>query len=327
MLWEIFGALVTVAFFAAGVGLLFDAVRRYRRNRFIHDLPTSRVRSAARGLVELKGRAVPVDETLTSPFDDRDCLLCQYAIRRPPPKRSKTGSPPTPLDFGLVGVPFFLEDDTGRMLVRPEGAEIRLPESLLEMDGHLQTRRDLEDLDRGMEGPTYRQVEASAPVVERFDSVRRELVREHELPNQMGAFDAHPLSRSGDSRHDDLPRDGELRYAEARVEPGDEIYVLGNVQPLREDTDGELELFVGRVGGDSEEDGQVPGWIADGMSLPELPEMAAEHSSIFVISDATERELADVVKKGVWKQALGGLLVLFFAMLGLWWTVAQLAGG
>lgn len=322
MFWGMFAVLLAIAFFLAGVGLFFDAVRRYRRNRFIRDLPTSTVRSAAVGLAELKGRAVPVDGTLTSPFTGRESLLCLYALRRPPAKRSRN-TPPVPLDFGCVGVPFRLEDETGSVLVRPEGAEIRLPRSVSEMDERLKRRRDPDERDGREEGVVYREADASASEVRAFDGVRRDLVRRHGLPDEMERFAGFHRS----DRHEELPDAGRVRYAEARLEPGDEVYVLGNVQ-ARKEVEGEGPgTFVGRVEGADDRDVGIRGWVEENLSLPEMPDRQADHDSVFVISDAGEDELFDVVTKGVWKQALGGIAVLLVAMVALWSGISAITGG
>lgn len=321
MFWGMFAVLLAIAFFLAGVGLFFDAVRRYRRNRFIRDLPTSTVRSAAMGLAELKGRVLPVHETFTFPFTGREFLLWLYAVRRPPAKRSRN-TPPVPLDFGCVGVPFRLEDETGSMLVRPEGAEIRLPRSVTEMDERLKSRRDPDEREGREEGVVYRETDASASEVRAFDDVRRDLVCRHGLPDEMERFGGFHRS----DRHEELPDAGRVRYAEARLEPGDEVYVLGNVQ-ARKEVEGEgSRTFVGRVEGADDRDVGIRGWVEENLSLPEMPDRQADHDSVFVISDAGQDELFDVVTKGVWKQAVGGFVILIAAMAEVGMAVASFTG-
>jgi len=107
---------------AAGVGLYFWGWRRMRRRWAILNMPTSRARSVAMGQAELIGKARGLGTPLTSPVRQLVCVWYHVRVTR------ETGSGKnrhTETVFTQkVGVPFELEDSTGRILVDPEGAEV-----------------------------------------------------------------------------------------------------------------------------------------------------------------------------------------------------------
>src|SRR5438270_8675384 len=110
--WFAIGVMVGIAAFVRGFRLL-------QRRRLILDVPRSKVRSAAVGLVELRGRAVG-PYTFPAPATGEDCFL-HWTIgwRLADGKYTKT------IDERRY-VLFFLEDETGRALIDPAGAELHL---------------------------------------------------------------------------------------------------------------------------------------------------------------------------------------------------------
>ncbi len=100
--------------FYRGFGLL-------QRKRLILNTPASKVRSAAIGLVEINGLAVG-PYTITAPITDVPCFYFhttawQWQQRGRSSKWVKVAEE-------SMHVPFFLDDNTGRVLVDPQGAEI-----------------------------------------------------------------------------------------------------------------------------------------------------------------------------------------------------------
>jgi hypothetical protein len=97
-----------------GAGTIFlialaDSIRRNRLTRQIEVLPTSRVRSVAIGLVELKGKAVSLNGRST-----KSPIIREW--------REFTGGGAT---TRRAINPFYLEDETGRILVDPAGVFIK----------------------------------------------------------------------------------------------------------------------------------------------------------------------------------------------------------
>ena len=105
---------------ALGLFCLVRGVELGARKRLIENTPTSRVRSMSMGFVELVGKARRKYE-LKVPFFFSDCVFYRYAIQRK--GNTGWGNRWTVVEEGQSGpVPFLLEDDTGRVLVDPEGA-------------------------------------------------------------------------------------------------------------------------------------------------------------------------------------------------------------
>ena len=118
------------ALFAMAAVSFFAWIANYRRYRQIHDLPTSRVASAAQGYVELFGRCeAPPGAPLASPLSATDCCWHAWRIRR----RNSRDEWET-VDSGRSVAPLLLVDDSGRCLVMPEGAEV--------LSGHTKTWRE-----------------------------------------------------------------------------------------------------------------------------------------------------------------------------------------
>ncbi len=116
----------------AGLISLYDAFVGFGEKMKIEDTPTSKVRSIAAGLVELKGRVAP-REALIAPFSKRRCVIYNYIaeelrVRReydPFMKRMVVIREWVQVRSEGKSVRFFLEDETGRVLVDPTGADIQ----------------------------------------------------------------------------------------------------------------------------------------------------------------------------------------------------------
>lgn len=108
------------------------ALRWLKIARLVEDTPTSRVRSAAQGYVELSGRGLPLGGTQNlAPLTQRPCIWWRYRISR----RTRRSGPKSPRESwetvasGMSGLPFLLDDGTGQCIVKPEGAEVLSTES------------------------------------------------------------------------------------------------------------------------------------------------------------------------------------------------------
>lgn len=133
---EIWGVVGLAALSLAG---LWGTHRANRRKRLLHVLPTSRTQGVFVGFVELKGTAES-EVPLTSWLSSRICVLYSWSVqehwRRTVQEtyrdqqgntrtRTRVESGWTTVDSGGEMQPFYLKDDTGCVLVRPEGADIR----------------------------------------------------------------------------------------------------------------------------------------------------------------------------------------------------------
>ena len=108
-----------VGLFAFGWGF-----RIWRRHRLIRDTPTARARSMPMGRVELFGSAQDKAELL-APLSQNPCVYYRYRIEQV--QHSGNHTRWETVDSGDSSAwGFYLEDETGRILVMPEDAEIKL---------------------------------------------------------------------------------------------------------------------------------------------------------------------------------------------------------
>lgn len=122
----------------------------WRRKRVIEDTPTSTVRSLAMGRVELIGRA-QAREALTASVSGRPCVYYRYSIegKRENAEGQKVW---TILDSGdSKSTPFYVQDNTGQVMVAPLGAFISLRRDL-----HFDERWDLGRIPRGFDPQKWR---------------------------------------------------------------------------------------------------------------------------------------------------------------------------
>jgi hypothetical protein len=98
--------------------------RWWRWARLIEDTPTSRVRSAAQGYVELvgTGRRMP-GAPVIAPLSRQPCTWWRYTVERRS-RDSKSRTRWSVVSRGVSDALFLLEDDTGQCIVDPDGAEV-----------------------------------------------------------------------------------------------------------------------------------------------------------------------------------------------------------
>jgi hypothetical protein len=109
--------------FCAGIGLFIYGFRLLLRRRLILDTPFSKIRSAPMGMVEINGLAVG-PYTMIAPITARPCyyhrtLVWEWKQRG----RNKSW---VKVAGECMHVPFFVDDNTGRLLVDPRGADLDL---------------------------------------------------------------------------------------------------------------------------------------------------------------------------------------------------------
>lgn len=120
------------ALLAMAVVSFFAWAANYRRYRQIHDLPTSKISSAAQGYVELAGHAELVaGETITSQLSGTTCCWYSYEIEE---KGSKDNW--QTIDSGRSVRHFHLVDDTGHCVISPDGAEVLTNEHKSWLEGN-----------------------------------------------------------------------------------------------------------------------------------------------------------------------------------------------
>jgi len=134
--WQVLAAAVGAV--AGMIAIVEFSVRQRRKQRLIDDIPTCKTAGVFIGLVEVKGTAES-DDPLTSHLAEKLCVHYNYAVseqwrrmvtetytdskgRVKTRTRMKTGW--DVVDHGSRSTPFYLQDDSGLLKIRPTGADI-----------------------------------------------------------------------------------------------------------------------------------------------------------------------------------------------------------
>lgn len=110
-----------------GVWLFFDGLKKWRRKRLIEDIPQSKIRSMAMGFVELNGKAECCVGPLKAPFSNTECVFYRYLVERYESSGRSSRWVKVAGDDSIC--PFGLNDETGKVMVNPVGAEINFSSS------------------------------------------------------------------------------------------------------------------------------------------------------------------------------------------------------
>lgn len=116
-----FGKIVFFFSFWTFCNLLFlsNGIGLFRKRMLIKNMPTSKIRSIAMGLVEVYGEVIPIkDNILKSPFTNQDCIYYKCTI---------TLGKENYFEEDIIK--FYLKDETGTVLVDPTGANFNLDPS------------------------------------------------------------------------------------------------------------------------------------------------------------------------------------------------------
>jgi hypothetical protein len=177
------------AFLAFGLFLIYSGAQRFLLYQKIRNIPTSKVRSAAVGLAELFGKAY-FEGDMPSPVSRQNCAY--WRIKGEYYKPGKHGGW-RDIYNSHSSSQFYLEDDTGRMRVEPEGAEIDIPADFTSA-GHLEA------------GGIFGLFKAKT-----LD------------PKVLSFLESNPAARNAFHSH----KGYELRLTEYYIAEGDELYILG----------------------------------------------------------------------------------------------------
>ena len=108
---------------SAGVYLFYRGFRMLQRKRLIMDTPQCKIRSAALGLVEVSGLAAG-PYTITAPVTQHPCYYYRTLVWEL--KQSGKSKSWQKAHDESLHTPFFLDDNTGKLLVDPTGADMEL---------------------------------------------------------------------------------------------------------------------------------------------------------------------------------------------------------
>lgn len=116
-------ALLTGASSLLALWLLYRMFSRLRRARWVEDTPTSKIRSAAQGLVELVGQVeAGGNPPLVSPLAGHPCLWYRFTVEEL--QRRGRNTEWRTIERGSSDRPFLLRDDTGTCRIQPGAAEV-----------------------------------------------------------------------------------------------------------------------------------------------------------------------------------------------------------
>lgn len=113
--------------FILGLYWFFKGFGIFREYKVIADTPLVPIRSVAMGRVQIHGRAIG-EKTLRSPVSNQTCFLYKVTIDRFLAGRQGQGRW-SPYLTDEASVNFYLEDQTGKVLVDPEGADMDVEEA------------------------------------------------------------------------------------------------------------------------------------------------------------------------------------------------------
>jgi hypothetical protein len=109
--------------FCAGIGLFVYGFRLLQRRRLILDTPFSKIRSAPMGLVEVSGLAVG-PYTMVAPITARPCYYYRTLVWEY--KQRGKNKQWVQIAGECMHLPFFVDDNTGRLLIDPRAADLDL---------------------------------------------------------------------------------------------------------------------------------------------------------------------------------------------------------
>jgi E3 Ubiquitin ligase len=116
---------------AGGLYFFFIGFQLLARKRLLLATPTSRIRSAAMGLVEVNGMATG-PHTIMAPISGKPCFLYRTTAWE---QRERKKQEWEKVAEETLHLPFFLDDTTGKLLVEPLGADLDLRRDIREEYG------------------------------------------------------------------------------------------------------------------------------------------------------------------------------------------------
>ncbi len=115
-----------IALGVAGVILFIVGFVKYRKFRLLADTPRVPIRSVAMGLSHVAGTSVG-GQPLTSPLTQVPCYYFEVTVEKKVKKDNQETWERT--HHEKAEVPFYIQDETGTILVNPQNAEYNLPQA------------------------------------------------------------------------------------------------------------------------------------------------------------------------------------------------------
>lgn len=113
------------------VGIIIYIIAFYflKIKHLIQNTPTSKIRSVAMGFAEVGGKVIPYEDygTMMSPFSNEKCVYYRYLIEEY--RSTGKSSSWVTIKKGTENRLFYIQDETGRILVDPNKASIDISKS------------------------------------------------------------------------------------------------------------------------------------------------------------------------------------------------------
>jgi len=281
--------LASLSLFAGAVPLRLGVIQLLRK-REIEDYPTSRARSVAMGKVEVSGQARPA-VPMRSPWGGLDCVWFRWT------QLDRVTTADGKSQWQIVGrgdsgdLPFLVEDESGRVLVDPAGAEILVSNRNTIQGSYIRVIRG---------APTAIPLGADTRIIEETVPAGRRLY-------VLGT--ARPVRRGGDGRVALRERLRALKADPDRLKTFD-IDGDGRIDPEEWEAavaSVERELMSERLqageAGDVSPYGAVIG--------------RGEEGCLFLIADRSEEALVRGIAARAWAYLLGGFAAVGFGVWGV----------
>jgi E3 Ubiquitin ligase len=133
---------------AGGLYFFFSGFRLLVRKRLLLSTPTSRIHSAALGLIEVNGKAVG-PHTMPAPITGKPCFLYRTIAWQ---QRDGKTQEWDKVAEETLHLPFYIEDSTGQLLIEPLGADLDLLRDFREEYSSSFFSSNLADLPPGVSG-------------------------------------------------------------------------------------------------------------------------------------------------------------------------------
>ena len=103
--------------FVVGLSAIYVSAKQCRVGKILQHTPTERIRSLAVGRTEVEGTCRDVGLTIHEPYGDRECVYRHWEIQEHRPVDDQATDDCVTVDSGTDVAPFFVEDETDRILV------------------------------------------------------------------------------------------------------------------------------------------------------------------------------------------------------------------
>ena len=118
-------SLVSFSGLIGGLWSFITGLNKLRQKRMVENTPTSKIRSLSMGRVEIQGTVDTFEEITLAPISKTNCVFYAYELQKWVEREDDDGRDTSywkTIDKLSHSVPFFVQDDTGKVLVDPKNA-------------------------------------------------------------------------------------------------------------------------------------------------------------------------------------------------------------